>query len=238
MDGFLLGLVAGLVAPFVGMFIARISRGRTLRELVFGVLLAPTLFSFVWIGLFGGTALHGELYGTGGIAAAVSADVTLALYRTIDLMGSTGLSTAAAAVATLLIATYFITSADSGTLVINTILAGGDPDPPLLPRVLWGIGVGILTGILLAGGGVPTLQSAVVMAGLPFSVVVLVMVLGLVTALHREEYGPRPARKSRLSREPWTGRDRLGRATKDKTSAGNTRFRAIPSRGGRPGGRA
>lgn len=196
-------------SPFVGMFIARISRGRTLREFVLGVLLVPTLFSFVWIGLFGGTALHHELYTSGGIAAAVDTDVTLALYRTIEVVGAGGLATGASAVATLLIATYFITSADSGTLVINTILAEGSPDPPLLPRIAWGLGVGVLTGVLLAGGGVPTLQSAVVMAGLPFSVVVIVMVAGLIAGLRSEEYGPRPARKSRLSREPWTGRDHL-----------------------------
>jgi choline/glycine/proline betaine transport protein len=196
-------------SPFVGMFIARISRGRTIREFVFGVLLVPTLFSFVWISLFGGTALHSELYGVGGIAAAVDADVTLALYQTIEGMGGQGVSTVASGIATLLIATYFITSADSGTLVINTILAEGDPDPPVVPRIIWGLGVGALTGVLLAGGGVPTLQSAVVMAGLPFSVVVLVMVLGLIAALRTEEAGPRPARKTRLSREPWTGRDRF-----------------------------
>ncbi|MQM39137.1 Glycine betaine transporter [wastewater metagenome] len=196
-------------SPFVGMFIARISRGRTLREFVFGVLLVPTLFSFVWIGLFGGTALHSELYGPGGITAAVNVDVTLALYQTIDGMRGASLTNVAAAIATLLIATYFITSADSGTLVINTILAEGDSDPPTAPRVIWGLGVGVLTGVLLTGGGVPTLQSAVVMAGLPFSVVVLVMVLGLIAALQTEESGPRPARKARLSREPWTGRDRL-----------------------------
>ena len=197
-------------SPFVGMFIARISRGRTLREFVFGVLLVPTLFSFVWIGLFGGTALHNELYGVGGISASVATDVTLALYRTIELMTSGGFAYGASAIATLLIATYFITSADSGTLVITTILAEGDPDPPVVPRVFWGVGVGVLTGVLLAGGGVPTLQSAVVIAGLPFSLVTLLMVVGLLRALrHEEAYGPRPPLKSRLSEEPWTGRDRL-----------------------------
>ncbi|MGM0693411.1 MAG: BCCT family transporter [Pseudomonadota bacterium] len=195
-------------SPFVGMFIARISRGRTLREFVFGVLLVPTLFSFVWIGLFGGTALHNELYGSGGISAAVATDVTLALYRTIELMPSGGFAIGASAIATLLIATYFITSADSGTLVITTILAEGNPDPPVVPRIVWGLGIGVLTGVLLAGGGVPTLQSAVVIAGMPFSLVILLMLVGLLRALHHEAYGPRPPLKSRLSAEPWTGRDR------------------------------
>ncbi|MFO7527279.1 MAG: BCCT family transporter [Marinobacter sp.] len=194
-------------APFVGMFIARISRGRTLSEFVFGVLLVPTLFSFVWIGLFGGSAIHNELFGTGGIASAVQNDVTLALYRTIEVISADWITTGASALATLLIATYFITSADSGTLVITTILAEGNPEPPILPRVIWGLGVGTLTGILLAGGGVPTLQSAVVMAGIPFSIVILMMVAGLIKALRMEEFGPRQPLKSRLSREPWTGRD-------------------------------
>lgn len=194
-------------APFVGMFIARISRGRTLGEFVFGVLLVPTLFSFVWIGLFGGSAMHNELYGSGGIAAAVANDVTLALYRTIEALSAGGVATGASALATLLIATYFITSADSGTLVITTILADGSAEPPVLPRIIWGLGVGTLTGVLLAGGGVPTLQSAVVMAGIPFSVVILLMVVGLIKALRAEESGPRLPLKTRLSREPWTGRD-------------------------------
>lgn len=195
-------------SPFVGMFIARISRGRTLREFVFGVLLVPTLFSFAWIGLFGGTALHNELYGSGGISAAVATDVTLALYRTIELMSSGGFAIGASAIATLLIATYFITSADSGTLVITTILAEGNPEPPVVPRIVWGVSTGVLTGVLLAGGGVPTLQSAVVIAGMPFSLVILLMLVGLLRALHHEAYGPRPPLKSRLSAEPWTGRDR------------------------------
>ena len=194
-------------SPFVGMFIARVSRGRTLREFVFGVLLVPTVFSFIWIGLFGGAALHNELYGAGGIQAVVEQDVTLALYQTIERMADPVAATVAAAIATVLIATYFITSADSGTLVINTILAQGDPDPPLPGRVFWNVVVGVLTAVLLAGGGVPTLQSAVVMAGLPFSLVVLVMLAGLLRALRSEPYGPRPPVKHRLSREPWTGRD-------------------------------
>jgi len=194
-------------SPFVGMFIARISRGRRLREYVFGVLLVPTVFSIVWIGLFGGTAIHHELHGGGGISEAVANDVTIALYETIATLGPTGIAKLAAALATLLIATYFITSADSGTLVITTILADGDADPPVLPRIIWGMGVGVLTGILLAGGGVPTLQSAVVIAGLPFSIVILVMVAGLLRALRDESWGPRQPRKNRLSREPWTGRD-------------------------------
>ena len=193
--------------PFVGMFIARISRGRTLREFVFAVLLVPTLFSLIWIGGLGGTALHNELYGLGGIADAVTRDVTLALYETIDVIATPGLSTVAAIIATVLIATFFVTSADSGILVIVTILALGESDPPITPRIFWGVGIGALTAVLLAGGGVTTLQSAVVIAGLPFSFVVLAMAIGFLKALRSEPQAPRDPEKIRLPTEPWTGID-------------------------------
>lgn len=194
-------------APFVGMFIARISRGRSLREFVFAVLLVPTLFSLIWIGALGGTALHSELHGIGGIADAVDRDVTLALYETIDVIATPGFSVMAAIIATLLIATFFVTSADSGILVITTILSLGKADPPVTPRIIWGVGIGALTAVLLAGGGVTALQSAVVVAGLPFSFVILAMTIGFLKALRDEAQAPRDPEKTSLPTEPWTGLD-------------------------------
>ena len=173
-------------APFVGMFVARISRGRTIREFILGVLLVPTLLTFIWLTLFGGTALHMELFGDGGIVAAVKSDLTLALYATFEGMGLGWLGTAAAAVATLLIATYFITSSDSGTLVVNTILSVGDEEPPLLHRVFWGLSEGVVAAVLLLAGGLSALQTASITAALPFSFIMLAMCYGLVVALRQE----------------------------------------------------
>jgi len=193
-------------SPFVGMFIARISRGRTIREFVMGVMLVPSLFSFVWIAFLGGTALEIELSGPGGIAEAVERDVTLALYQTIDAMGvSAAAATAASAVATALIAIFFVTSADSGTLVVNTILSDGASESPKRHRALWGLGIGALTAVVLVAGGLEALQSSVIMAALPFSVVMVLMIAGLMAALRQERFAPRTGHKARLPRQPWAG---------------------------------
>ena len=177
-------------APFVGMFIARISRGRTIREFILGVLLVPTVLAFVWLTAFGGTALHIELFGDGGIADAVKADVTSALYVTIAKMDVGFMGTLAAAVATLLIATYFVTSSDSGTLVVNTLLSMGDPEPPQMHRVIWGLSEGLVAAVLLLAGGLSALQTAAITAALPFSVIMIFMTIGLMKSLREEIPGP------------------------------------------------
>ena len=197
-------------SPFVGMFIARVSRGRTFREFVMGVLLVPTVITVVWIGLFGGTALYHELFGVGGIVAAVENDVATALFATIEAMelGAAGKAVSLALV--VLIATYLITSANAGTLVINTILSGGDPEPPTFHRILWGAVLGLLTAVLLMAGGLETLQAAVIMAALPFSVVIMLMIAGLLKALHRERYAARTGERAEAPREPWADLDDAG----------------------------
>lgn len=197
-------------SPFVGMFIARVSRGRTFREFVMGVLLVPTVITVVWIGLFGGTALYHELFGVGGIVAAVDRDVATALFATIEAMelGVAGKIVSLALV--VLIATYLITSANAGTLVINTVLSGGDPEPPTFHRILWGAVLGLLTAVLLMAGGLETLQAAVIMAALPFSVVIMLMIAGLLKALHRERYAARTGERAEAPREPWADLDDAG----------------------------
>ncbi len=175
-------------APFVGMFIARISKGRTIREFVAGVLLVPTLLGFIWLTLFGGTAMHIQLFGGGGIIEAVNQDVTLALYSTFNAMDvSAFLAKLAATLATLLIATYFITSSDSGTLVVNTLMSMGDPNPPVVHRVIWGVGEGAVAAVLLLTGGLKTLQTAAIAAALPFAIIIAFMILGLTKSLHQEK---------------------------------------------------
>ncbi|KZL10903.1 BCCT family transporter [Pseudovibrio sp. Ad26] len=174
-------------APFVGIFIARISRGRTVKEFLLGVLLAPTLLSTFWITTFGNTAMFLELFGAGGVTEAVNADITSALYTTIELMdlGST-LTILGAAMCTVLLVTYFVTSADSATLVICTILSMGDENPANRYRIFWGLSIGAVSAVLLFAGGLRALQTASIVAALPYSFVLILTTWGLLKSLHLE----------------------------------------------------
>ncbi len=173
-------------APFVGMFIARISRGRTIREFVLGVLLVPALLAMVWLTAFGGTGMWLELFGAGGLVEAVNASETRALYFTIEAVSPGLIGTIMAVIATTLIATYFITSSDSGTLVITTLLSLGDREPHTGQRVAWGLGEGLVAAVLLGVGGLGALQSAAIIAALPFSIIMLFMCYALIIGLRDE----------------------------------------------------
>ena len=173
-------------SPFVGMFIARVSRGRTIREFVLGVLFAPTLAGFFWIAIFGGTALNLELQGS-GIAAAVAEGVETALYVTLDEL-PWGMLTSA--LSTIVIITFFVTSSDSGSLVIDMLTAGGDPNPPKVQRIFWAILEGVVASVLLLAGGLSALQTAAITSALPFSIVILVMLWSLHKALSMEPIAP------------------------------------------------
>ena len=170
-------------SPFVGMFIARVSRGRTVRELVWGVLLAPTLATFAWFTVFGNTALHLELLGSGGIAEAVKESVPTALFM---LLAQYPLATATSTLGVICVASFFITSSDSASLVIDIITSGGDPDPPLVRRVFWAVSEGGVAAILLVTGGLKALQTAVITTALPFCLVLLLACAALGRALARE----------------------------------------------------
>lgn len=172
--------------PFVGMFIARISRGRTVRQVVVGGMLSATLGAFLWIVIMGGTGLHLQLSGV-DLASVANNDLTMVLYKTIEGLGVEWATMAMAALATLMIASWFVTSADSATLVICTILSMGNPNPPRSYRVIWGIGLGALAAVLLLAGGLQGLQAATIVAALPFSLVLLLICYCLVKALHEEE---------------------------------------------------
>lgn len=174
-------------APFVGIFIARISRGRTIREFVLGVLLAPTILATFWISTFGNTAIFIELFGSGGVTAAVNADITSALYTTIELMdlGSV-LTIAGASICTFMLVTYFVTSADSATLVICTLLSMGDEHPAARYRVFWGLSIGAVAAVLMLAGGLKALQTASIVAALPYSVVLILTTWGLYKSLRQE----------------------------------------------------
>ena len=180
-------------APFVGMFIARISRGRTLREFVIGVLVVPTALGLLWIGILGGNAIHLELNAAGGVGTAGIIDLVrdanyeAALYGTIARLSDIGwLTWAMSALATLLLATWFVTSSDSGTLVLTTLLSMGDRHPPKRFRIVWGLGIGLVAAVLLLADGLQALQTAAMAAALPVSVVLLLMIAGLVKSLVEE----------------------------------------------------
>jgi choline/glycine/proline betaine transport protein len=174
-------------SPFVGIFIARISRGRTIREFIVGVLALPTLFVFAWMAVFGGTALYLELFEEGsGIASAVAEDTTVALYATLAQLPWATLSSG---VATLLIATYFITSSASGTYVIDALISRGAKHSPKRQRVIWGITEGTVAATLLIVGGeraLNSLQTGSLTAGLPVAIILVFCCVSLTRALSRE----------------------------------------------------
>lgn len=180
-------------APFVGVFVARVSRGRTVREFIFGVVGVSSLVSFVWIVAYGGTALWAELFGPGGVSDAVSANVSMALFATFEAMDVGAIGIVAGVLGTILVTTYFVTSSDSGTLVVATILSEGNEHPMYRHRMIWGTFEGVVAAVLLVVGGsaaLSTLQTAAIIAALPFSVIMVFMCVAIVRCLsleHSEE---------------------------------------------------
>ena len=171
-------------SPFVGMFIARISKGRTIREFVLGVLVLPALFSFLWVATFGGSALWVELVGSGGIASAVANQgQTVAMFAMLSQFPFGAVS---ATLATILVVTFFITSADSGALVIDHLTSGGKHDVPKIQRIFWAIIVGVVAAALLIGGGLNALRTASITTALPFAVILLMMCYTLYRGLDNE----------------------------------------------------
>jgi glycine betaine transporter len=163
-------------SPFVGLFIARVSRGRTIREFILGTVLAPTLAAFVWFSVFGGTALHLQIMQGLPISEAVQADVSTALFTLFDALPLGGLMTG---VATVLVLVFFVTSGDSATLVLGMMSTGGDENPRPRVKVVWGVLVAGIAISLLLAGGVKAVQTATIVFALPFTVVILLMAVAL-----------------------------------------------------------
>ncbi|WP_193142890.1 BCCT family transporter [Meridianimarinicoccus sp. MJW13] len=176
-------------APFVGVFVARVSRGRTVREFIFGVVGVSSLLSFVWIVAYGGTALWAELFGPGGVSDAVSSNVSMALFATFEAMDVGVIGVVAGVLGTILVTTYFVTSSDSGTLVVATILSEGNEHPMYRHRLIWGSFEGVVAAVLLVAGGsaaLSTLQTAAIIAALPFSIIMVLMCVAIVRCLSQE----------------------------------------------------
>lgn len=172
-------------SPFVGMFIARVSRGRSVREFLVSVLLIPSAVSVFWMTAFGTTAIKQV---QDGFEGAVASDLSLQLFV---MLGELPLTEISSFIGIVLVIVFFITSSDSGSLVIDTITAGGKIDAPKPQRVFWGVIEGAIAIALLLGGGLAALQAAAVSAGLPFTLVLLVGCFAIVKGLMSE---PRPGK--------------------------------------------
>ena len=177
-------------SPFVGVFIARISRGRTIREFVFGVLLIPMTILFFWFTTFGGVAIQMELLAaispdlvSPGLVAAVQADTGSAIFKLVEYYPLTKPITLLIVV---MIVLWFVTSSDSASFVIDMFTAGGDTNPPKIQRLFWAIMQGVIAAILLAAGGLGALQAAAIVAGLPFALVIFVMMYALLRGMSRD----------------------------------------------------
>ena len=170
-------------SPFVGIFVARISRGRTIREFIFGVLFIPMLLLFFWFTTFGGSAVHMELMGNYGLIEAVKADYGSAIFKLIEYYPLTKPLTL---VIVVMIMLWFVTSSDSASFVIDMLTAGGDTNPPKIQRLFWALSQGVIAAVLLLAGGLSALQAVAIIAGFPFAIVVFVMMYCLWRGLTRD----------------------------------------------------
>ncbi|WP_148714522.1 glycine betaine uptake BCCT transporter [Chitinolyticbacter meiyuanensis] len=181
-------------APFVGIFIARVSRGRTIREFVLGVLLAPTLVSFIWFAVFGGTALHQQLFDSVNLLAVQQQDYAQTLFA---LLHALPLSTLLSGAALLLILCFFVTSADSATFVLGMLSSGGSHNPSARIKLIWGVLMAAMAVVLLFTGGLKALQTLSIVAALPFALVMVGLCVSLYKALSEDERARDKAERAR-----------------------------------------
>jgi glycine betaine transporter len=178
-------------SPFVGAFVARVSRGRTIREFIIGVLVIPPMIALLWIAVFGGTALHFDLFGGTSIAEAVNQDVTKALFTTYAELPFTMLLNV---MSIILIFTFLITSADSATYILSSMTTEGSLNPPMLVKIVWGVLIAAIAAVLLLSSGLEGLQTASLVSALPFTVILLLMCFTLYKLLRKETL-PKPKPK-------------------------------------------
>src|SRR5699024_3168950 len=186
-------------APFVGLFIARISKGRTIREFVTGVLIAPSVLALIWFTTFGTTAFDVELNGAGGISDIVNQNEELALF---SILSELPLGIVTSTLSLILIFIFFITSADSATFVLGSMTSRGSLNPPLIVKLIWGALIAGTASVLLVsgGGGLDALQTASLIAALPFGIIMILMVISLIILLkkdYNENYRPLHVRPSK-----------------------------------------
>ena len=171
-------------APFVGVFIARISRGRTVREFIAGVLLVPSIVGFFWFSVLGGTGIYRQIFGAGDL---VDPEEGVVAERVLfDVLGALPLGSILSVVAIILVAIFFITSSDSGSLVVDMLASGGHPNPPIWSRVLWAVMEGAIAIALLVAGGLTALQAGSLVTALPFSIILLLVCVSTLKAFGKE----------------------------------------------------
>lgn len=191
-------------SPFVGIFIARVSKGRTVREFITYVVLLPSIVSFFWFSVFGGSAIYLEMNNIAPIGAAVAENISTALFA---MLGSYPVGTLMSFAGVVLIIGFFVTSSDSGSLVVDSLTSGGKLDAPVGQRIFWALAEGALAATLLIGGGLVALQTAVMLASLPFAITLILMVWSLVKGLQREKlrnYRRRVKRIKQRRQIAWT----------------------------------
>jgi choline/glycine/proline betaine transport protein len=171
-------------SPFVGMFIARISKGRTVREFVLGVLFLPVLFSFLWLATFGGSSLFAQ-FGGGDLLGVLGTENggTTMLFA---MLGQYPVGALTGIIATVLVITFFVTSSDSGSLVVDHLTSGGKHDVPRSQRIFWALTEGAVAAVLLIGGGLSALRAASIATGLPFAIILIVMCYTVYLGLDHE----------------------------------------------------
>ncbi|OZB36703.1 MAG: choline transporter [Halothiobacillus sp. 14-56-357] len=173
-------------APFVGLFIAKISRGRTIRQFVLGVMVVPTLFTFFWFSVFGDTALHAIMVdGYTHLIDQVEQNKAIALFKLFEHLPFASITSF---LAIILIVTFFVTSADSGALVVDSLASGGAMRTPVWQRIFWASSQGVSAAVLLLAGGLSALQTASITSALPFAIIMLIAAIGLWRALQIEGY--------------------------------------------------
>ena len=179
-------------SPFVGLFLARISKGRTVREFILGCVFAPALVCFAWMTILGGTAIDLELAGDAG-GAIIGASNTNKLFATLSFMISGGFLSLITVMCVVLIMTFLVTSADSGILVMNTIMSGGSQETGIKHRIIWGVIMTLVIGALIIAGNsgaaanpFDSLQDAMIIGALPFTMVMVLMVIALIKALYND----------------------------------------------------
>jgi len=170
-------------SPFVGSFIARVSKGRTIREFIIGVLIIPPLIACFWIATFGGTAMWFDLHQDAQIAQSVHNDVTVALFQLFEHLP---LSMIASTIGILLIIIFLITSADSATFIMASMTTKGSLNPTILSKFVWGVLMAAISGVLLYTGGLEALQTASLIAALPFTVVLLLLMISYIKMMKEE----------------------------------------------------
>ncbi|WP_296252960.1 BCCT family transporter [uncultured Stenotrophomonas sp.] len=192
-------------APFVGSFIARVSRGRSVREFVVGVVLAPTLLGFLWFSVFGGTALWAQLFGHADLVQALGNGYETVLFTLFDSMSA---SLLLSGLALVLLVIFFVTSADSAVLVLASMSTDEAGDPPLSRKLVWGIAIALIAAALLLAGGLDALQGMITIAALPFALLMVLVMVSLYRVLDAEHNRQRRlAQRARHMMEAWIERE-------------------------------